>query len=273
MTPDNPPNDAAGPGGLGTTSFGPEQPRPEIGDWLCMTGPEHTAIFHMAPPEAREALAVEGIDNWAVCRVDYPIHHTWRRGAGPERGFGLYEDPPRETIYFGPVHGIESDAKYVSVLVPMPKGRHVTWLPNPPLDPHALRFVWVTIWVWGPGAWLGTLLPLVPPEEVDEWHAAGFRNRMLSSCRHQWVQACVLSFVKKRAALAPQAGSGQDPSQQWLTRAELSRVYRSLDAEDLQLNLPGLFRWFPKNTDGNDLEVRLRGCSECDCGWYKNFNR
>ena len=236
-----------------------------------MTGPEHTAIFHMAPPEAREALAVEGIDNWAVCRVDYPNHHTWRRD--PERGFGLYEDPPRETLYFGPVHAVESDANHVSVLVPMPKGRHVTWLPGPPLDPHALRFLWVTIWVWGPGAWLGTLLRLVPSEEVDDWHAAGFRNRMIPSCRHHWVQACVLSFQKRRAALASQAGSGQDPSQPWLTRAELSRLYRSLGAEDLMLSLPGRFLLFPKNTDGNDLELRLRGCSDCDCGWYRNYNR
>ena len=274
MTPDNPPDDAAGPGVLYRCAavFGHEQPRPEIGDWLCMAGPEHTAIFYMAPPEAREALSGEGIDPGAVCRVDYPIHHTWRRD--PERGFGLYEGPERETIYFGPVHAVHSHANHVSVLVPTPEGRHVTWLPDPPLHPRALRLLWVTIWVWGPGAWLGRLLRLVPSEEVEEWYARGFRNRMVPDPRHCWVQACVLSVQKRRAALASEEASprSQEDVAAWLTRAELGKLYRILGAEDLILRLPAPFV-VPKDSEGNDLELRLRGCSDCDCGWHRNYNR
>ena len=270
MTPDNPPDDAAGPGRLRPQGNGGEQPRPEIGDWLCMAGPEHTAIFYMAPPEAREALSVEGIDPGVVCRVDNPIH-TWRRD--PSMMLDP-EGPERETIYFGPVHAVQSHADHVSVLVPTPEGRHVTWLPGPPLHPHALRLLWVTIWIWGPGCWLGTLLRLVPSEEVEEWYARGFRNRMIPRPRDRWVQACVLNVQKRRAALASQAGSGQDPCQPWLTRAELRRLYRMLGAEDLLLSLPAPFV-VPKDSDGNDLELRLRGCDciNCDCGWDRNYNR
>ena len=142
-------------------------PRPGRGDWLRLSASDyyqvppqappnwHTVEFHLCPPQALRNLAADGIVLDAVCRVENPMAE-WRRGLN-----GLVEVHPSRLpeYYFGPVHAVERDEESISVLVPRPRGRHVTFRPE--VDPERFELLWVTIWSWSRNLMgRGTLVPV-----------------------------------------------------------------------------------------------------------------
>ncbi|MBU38101.1 MAG: hypothetical protein CMA59_01105 [Euryarchaeota archaeon] len=239
-------------------------PRPGRGDWLRLSASDyyqvppqappnwHTVEFNLCPPQALRNLAADGIVLDAVCRVENPMAE-WRRGLN-----GLVEVHPSRLpeYYFGPVHAVERDEESISVLVPRPRGRHVTFRPE--VDPERFELLWVTIWSWSRNLMgRGTLVPVLPPEELDAWYAQGFRNQFHPRDRHVWVKAALGEIQRRRVRLWA-LNPGEGP--RLVMRADIRHWHEMLGAEDLLSPMwtPGP----PKDEAGNPLILRLRGC---DC--------